>query len=82
MNTSTISPFTSLALKLIGVILILSSLLDYITLAIPFQPLNAEWQIGFTGQIVDRGIVPMVGIAFLLVGYWIDTSVGGTGKKL
>ncbi len=81
MNTSTISPFTSLALKLIGVILILSSLLDYITLAIPFQPLNAEWQISFTGQIVDRGIVPMVGIAFLLVGYWIDTSVGGTNKK-
>ena len=76
MNTSTISPFTCLALKLIGVILILSSLLDYFTLAIPFQPLNAEWQISFTGQIVDRGIVPMVGIAFLLVGYWIEVSVG------
>ena len=81
MNTSTISPFTSLSLKLIGIILILSSLLDYITLAIPFQPLDAEWQISFTGQIVDRGIVPMVGIAFLLVGYWIDTSVGSTNKK-
>ena len=81
MNTSTISPFTSLALKLIGVILILSSLLDYITLAIPFQPLNAEWQISFTGQVVDRGIVPMVGIAFLLVGYWIEASVASTNKK-
>lgn len=81
MNTSTISPFTSLVLKLIGVILILSSLLDYITLAIPFQPLNAEWQISFTGQIVDRGIVPMVGIAFLLVGYWIEIAVGTSDKK-
>lgn len=81
MNNSTISPFTSLSLKLIGVILILSSLLDYITLAIPFQPLDATWQISFTGQIVDRGIVPMVGIAFVLVGYWIDASAGSANKK-
>ena len=80
MNTSTISPFTSLCLKLIAVILILSSLLDYLTLAIPFQPLNAEWQISFTSQIVDRGIVPLVGIAFLLMGYWIEASVGGNKK--
>lgn len=81
MNTSTISPFTSLALKLIGSILILSSVLDYITLAIPFQPLSAEWQIRFTGQIVDRGIVPMVGIAFMLVGYWIEASLSSPNKK-
>ena len=81
MNTSAVSPFTCLSLKLIGVILILSSLLDYLTLAIPFEPLRAEWQISFTGQVVDRGIVPMVGIAFLLVSYWIETSAGSTNKK-
>ncbi|MGK7952366.1 MAG: HpsJ family protein [Xenococcaceae cyanobacterium] len=83
MNTSTtMSPFTTLALKLIGVILILSSILDYITLAIPFEPLDAQWQISFTGQIVDRGIVPLVGIAFMLVGYWIEASLSSPGKKL
>lgn len=82
MNTVTISPFTSLSLKLIGVILVLSSVLDYITLAIPFEPLSAEWQIGFTGQVVDRGIVPLVGIAFMLVGYWIEASVASSNQKL
>lgn len=81
MNTSTISPPTAFSLKLIGIILILSSLLDYITLAIPFQPLDAAWQISFTGQIVDRGIVPMVGIAFLLVGYALE-SLLSSGRKL
>ena len=74
MNSSKISPYTSLSLKLVGVILTISSLLDYIVLAIPFEPMNREWQVGFTSQIVDRGIIPMVGMAFLLLGYWIDNN--------
>lgn len=74
MSNSSISKFTSLSLKTVGIILIVSSILDYITLAIPFQPLDSQWQIAFTGQIVDRGIVPMVGMAFILVGYWIESA--------
>ncbi|RMF21753.1 MAG: hypothetical protein D6756_11855 [Cyanobacteria bacterium J083] len=77
MNIAKISPFTSLCLKLIGSILIISSLIDYITLAIPFQILESQWQIRFATQLVDRGIVPMVGMAFLLVGYWIDIALSG-----
>ena len=75
MSNSQASKFTALSLKVVGIILVVSSLLDYITLAIPFQPLNSQWQIAFTGQIVDRGIVPMVGIAFMLVAYWIESNV-------
>ncbi|ACB54092.1 unknown [Crocosphaera subtropica ATCC 51142] len=66
------SAFTSLVLKLIGVIFILSSLLDYVTLAIPLNLENQSWQIGLVTNIVDRGVVPLVGIAFILVGYLID----------
>lgn len=80
MNNSTISPFTSLCLKTVGTILIVSSLLDYIALAIPFQPFDSQWQISFTSQIVDRGIVPMVGMAFILVAGWIDASVSNPSK--
>lgn len=67
--------FTAIALKVVAVILILSSLVDYITLLIPFDPTVTEWQVGFTNAIVDRGIIPMVGIVFLLIGYWIGNSV-------
>lgn len=74
-STSPLSPYTSLCLKLVGIVLILSSLLDYLTLAIPFNVLEPEWQINFTTQIVDRGVVPLVGIVFLLIGYWIDGAV-------
>ena len=63
MNNSAISTFTSLCLKTVGTILIASSFLDYITLAVPFQPLDSQWQIGFTSEIVDSCIFPMVGMA-------------------
>ncbi len=81
MSNSSISQFTSLSLKTVGVILVVSSLLDYITLAIPLDILNSQWQINFISQIVDRGIVPMVGIAFLFVGYWIDSNVSSTANR-
>lgn len=67
--------FTAIALKVVAVILILSSLVDYATLLIPFDPTVPQWQVGFTNAIVDRGIIPMVGIVFLLIGYWIGNTV-------
>lgn len=72
--------YTTLALKLIGIIFIVSSFLDYVTLAIPLRWQQAQWQIGFVTSIVDRGIVPMVGMGFILVGYWIDQAGGLSGK--
>lgn len=71
-----VTPFTSLSLKLVGIILVLSSLLDYILLALPFNPLDSRWQIGYISTVVDRGIIPMVGIAFVLAAYWIDSNTG------
>ncbi|MEM9537925.1 MAG: HpsJ family protein [Cyanobacteria bacterium P01_E01_bin.42] len=77
MNNPAFSAFSSLALKVVGVILIVSSILDYIVLAIPFQITNKDWQLTLASNIVDRGIIPMVGIAFLIAGYWIGESLGG-----
>lgn len=75
-STSVYSPYTALALKIVGLIMIVSSLLDFIILAIPFEPLKPEWQFGFTTQMVDRGVIPMVGMAFLFIGYWISSNMG------
>ncbi len=74
-NSTTLSSFTSLSLKIMGVVLVLSSLLDYIILAIPLRWQEQEWQIRYVSQVVDRGIVPMVGIAFILLGYWIGGNI-------
>ncbi|MBE9004019.1 hypothetical protein IQ259_02975 [Fortiea sp. LEGE XX443] len=67
----------SLALKVIGVVLILSFLLDFLILLLPFQPTDRGWQINLATALVDRGIVPMVGLGSLLIGYWIDSAIDG-----
>lgn len=71
-SSSIYSSFTALTLKIVGLVMILSSLLDYILIAVPFNPLQREWQLGFTSQFVDRGIIPLVGIALLFAGYRLD----------
>ena len=68
------SPLAGRTLKLVGVILILSFLLDFVILSFPFKPLDKGWQINFATLLVDRGVIPMVGIGFLFAGYWIDDS--------
>jgi len=74
ITSNEFSPFAARTLKLVGVILILSFLLDFVTLLIPFKPLDQIWQIGFTTQLVEPGVIPMVGLALLFAGYWLDNS--------
>lgn len=67
--------FTALCLKLFGVIFILSSFLDYLTLLFPLRLQDAQWRLGFISNLVDRGIVPMVGVGLILIGYWIESTL-------
>lgn len=64
---------TSRTLKVVGIILILSFLVDILILSFPFQPTNSEWQIRLATAFVDRGIVPMVGLGMLFAGHWVDS---------
>ena len=68
--------FTALSLKIVGLVLIVSSFLDYLTLVISPQWQNPQWQINLAVQVVDRGVVPLVGIGFIIVAYWISDSLG------
>lgn len=70
------SPLAAIALKLVGFVTVVSALLDYVILLIPPELTNPQWQLATTTQLVDRGIVPLVGIALLLTGFWIDSRVG------
>lgn len=66
-------------LKVVGIILILSAVLDCLILAIPGESsdiLTRGWQMALTTQVVDRGILPMTGIALLFTGFWVDSSSG------
>jgi hypothetical protein len=81
----TVSSFlTPLALKTAGAVLILSSLIDLLFMLF-FPPENLvlegnRWWLYATSQLVDRGLLPLVGIAFVVAGDWIkivSTEDGG-----
>jgi hypothetical protein len=81
----TVSSFlTPLALKTAGAVLILSSLIDLVFMLV-FPPENlvlegGRWWLYASSQLVDRGLLPLVGIAFVVTGDWIrivSTEDGG-----
>ncbi len=76
VTSPVVSPLAAIALKVAGTIAILSALLDFLILLIPPNLTNVQWQLATTTQIVDRGIVPLVGMALLLTGFWVDSLVG------
>jgi hypothetical protein len=81
----TVSSFlTPLALKIAGAVLILSSMIDLVfMLCFPPETLVLDgnrWWLYATSQLVDRGLLPLVGIAFVVAGDWIEivsTEDGG-----
>lgn len=66
--------FTSLSLKLTGLVFIVSFLLDGLILPLPYRFGQSQWQVGFVTTFVDRGIVPLLGIVLILIAYWIDAN--------
>ncbi|NJL89310.1 MAG: hypothetical protein HC916_05530 [Coleofasciculaceae cyanobacterium SM2_1_6] len=70
-NSPAYSDFTALSLKVVGLMMLVSAVFDYIMLAIPFNIGQTEWQLSFIGQMVDQGVRPLVGLCLLSVGYWI-----------
>jgi hypothetical protein len=68
---------TALTLKVVGIICILSFFVDFFILLLPFQPTDRVWQINLATAVVDRGIVPLVGLGLLFAAYWIDSADAG-----
>ena len=81
-STTIPSPLAAISLKLVGAITILAALIDFITLLFPPEFGDRAWQLATTTQLVDRGIVPLVGIALLFTGYWIDSSLGNAPRRM
>lgn len=82
----TVSSFlTPLALKTAGVVLILSLPIDLaFTLLFVPETVGADptqWWLMATSQLAQRGLLPLVGIAFIAIGDWIEivsTEDGGS----
>jgi ABC-type multidrug transport system fused ATPase/permease subunit len=64
--------YSALILKVVGVVLILGTLLDYIILVVPPDFLNSEWLAQLINEWVSRASVPLLGLALLFWGVWFD----------
>ncbi len=77
------SPFACFCLKIVGGVMILSSIVDYLILIIPPNFKDIQWQISTASQLVDRGVVPIVGITLLIIGWWLnDNTVSCTDQPI
>jgi hypothetical protein len=70
MNTSLV---TSLALKTASMVLIVSTIVDIVFTLLPYQLSDGRWWAAATSELVNRGLLPLVGIVFWLIADWIET---------
>ncbi|MCU0569273.1 MAG: HpsJ family protein [Oculatellaceae cyanobacterium Prado106] len=80
-QASNLSVLVSRTLKTVGIVIILATLLDLVIAAMPYNFGDRQWQIGFTTQMVDRGIVPLVGIVLFITGFWVDSNLGNLPER-
>jgi Tfp pilus assembly protein PilX len=73
-------PYYALVLKAVGVVLILGTLVDYVMLAVPPDFLNSQWLVNLISAWVVRGSVPLLGLAIIFLGVWLDRSTAGSGS--
>lgn len=69
----------SLALKVVGLVCILSFFVDFAILLLDFSPTDKQYLIRLATAIVDRGVVPLVGLGMMLAAYWFDNAESGSG---
>ncbi len=62
----------ALALKGIGCILLAIALIDYLVLLFPLDLGDPQWRFQLSSQVVDRGVLPLLGIAILGLSIWVE----------
>lgn len=70
------SPLAAMIAIVVGLVLVISSLLDYLILVFPPDIQNSQWLLNTISEVVGRGIVPMVGVCFLFAGFWMNVRSG------
>ncbi|HEY9845491.1 MAG TPA: HpsJ family protein [Candidatus Caenarcaniphilales bacterium] len=74
------TPVAAQVLNLVGVVLILSLMVEFLVLLISPEFSNQQWQLGVMTQLVDRGVTPLVGFALIYTAFWIQGI--GTSQTL
>ncbi|WP_206044069.1 HpsJ family protein [Geitlerinema sp. P-1104] len=71
----------SRGLKLAGTVLILITLLNFILLIVPPDLGSPSWWLNLTTQIIQQGIIPLIGVAALLAGIACEVVSGAATEN-
>jgi hypothetical protein len=81
MKTTTSPLSAPFVLRIVGYILILSSLMDYIALATSIDFAEKAKLGAALTQFVDRGVIPMIGVALVAASSALETIAGVSNNK-
>ncbi|MGI0497779.1 HpsJ family protein [Limnospira platensis CENA597] len=68
-------------LRLAGVILFFFALINYILLFVPPNFGDLRWQLNFTTQMVEQGVIPVLAIALMFCAYGLQEVAGLSPEK-
>lgn len=71
----------SFMLTAAGFLIALAAALDFITLLLDPTPSSVDWRLNTLTQLVDRGVVPLLGFSLILLGGWLRIVTEGTSRK-
>ncbi|KPQ38572.1 MAG: HpsJ family protein [Phormidium sp.] len=79
-DSKTSLALASRGLKLAGTVLILVTLLNFILLMIPPNFGSPNWWLNLTSQVIQQGIIPLLGIAALLAAIGCEVVMGNASE--
>jgi len=82
LSSRQLSPLIATTFKVVGIVMVLAAFIDMLVLPIPYVFQDREWLLGFTTQIVDRGIIPLLGFALFLAGFWVESLTTSSSRLL
>ncbi|QFZ93316.2 HpsJ family protein [Synechococcus elongatus] len=68
---SSVAPLAARALRLVGLVLVLSVLVDYVASLVGANWSEPRWYVATSSQWIDRGVVPLVGLTLWFSGDWL-----------
>jgi hypothetical protein len=82
MNASENRPLrqTSLVLPIVGIILLLTVVYDFAVRLFTLAGDKPDLQLNFLNELIDRGVIALLGLALVYAGFWINQFLKATAN--
>jgi hypothetical protein len=84
MNASENRPLrqTSLVLPIVGIILLLTVVYDFAVRLFTLPGDKPDLQLNFLNELIDRGVIALLGLALVYAGFWINQFFKSTPNAI